>query len=295
MTVALRQFHMPFRNWFAPLPMHFFILGVAAVYFLMFIFVREAIVYSMGIDESERAAMAISMQLDRVDWRLPDSALAATVRKAYERGSEVFSKCVICHSEEENVTRYSPTLLDVVNADVGRFDRETDHADDYRYSSGIVSLRNAGASWGIPQLWAFVYNPRLFVPDTRMLFNGLSESPEGSAKQSAVADRAIRELLQYLSLSACVPSCKDPVILKIDVDSIRSYTSGAKQFWLDSRERSFACVRQRDSLSSGKFLAFELGGRPVAGGSAQFLIMPRDRAKEYPPCTIDLARRHAPF
>ncbi len=92
------------------------------------------------------------------------------------KGAKVFNKCKSCHKLEDGANGTGPTLFGVVNRSVAAI-------DGFGYSSAATSH---GGAWGYEELYAFLENPKGYMPGTKMTFAGLRKS----------ADRA--NLIAYL-------------------------------------------------------------------------------------------------
>ncbi|WP_296535562.1 cytochrome c family protein [Rhizorhabdus sp.] len=83
-------------------------------------------------------------------------------------GKSVFAKCAPCHSVIADQNRIGPTLSGIVGGKAGT-------VTNYAYSP---ALKASGIIWTMPELDAYLANPRARVPGTRMFFAGLSKAED---------------------------------------------------------------------------------------------------------------------
>ena len=120
-------------------------------------------------------------------------ALAASAEGDPKRGANAYRACAACHALEPGLHLSGPSLAGVIGRTAGT-------ADGYgRYSKG---LKEAGFQWNDAALDGWLENPPAMIPDTYMVFRGISDadartdliafllraaSPDGGGKK-AVAD-----------------------------------------------------------------------------------------------------------
>jgi cytochrome c len=80
------------------------------------------------------------------------------------KGRRVFTKCMSCHVVAEGQNRSGPSLYGVVG-------REAGSVENFRYSPANA---DSGIVWTEETLFAYLENPRAFIPGTYMAFPGLS-------------------------------------------------------------------------------------------------------------------------
>lgn len=86
-----------------------------------------------------------------------------------QNGATIFKKCTSCHTAEKGgPNKIGPDLYNVVGAPKGK------HAG-YTYSQ---AMEKKGGSWTYDDLNHFLYDPRQFVPGTKMSFIGLKNDQE---------------------------------------------------------------------------------------------------------------------
>ena len=90
-------------------------------------------------------------------------------------GETIAARCASCHTigrgEDALV---GPNLYDIVGASVGR-------DPDFNYSGAFRSLGEEGAIWTFERLDAYLENPAIAVPGTRMGFSGISDETDRAA------------------------------------------------------------------------------------------------------------------
>lgn len=86
-----------------------------------------------------------------------------------EQGAVVFKKCTSCHTiEPGGPNRIGPNLHNIVGAEKAKH-------PDYAYSQAMSAK---GGKWTYDDLNVYLYNPRLFVPGTKMSFVGIKDDKE---------------------------------------------------------------------------------------------------------------------
>jgi cytochrome c len=86
-----------------------------------------------------------------------------------QNGAVVFKKCTSCHTAEKGgPNKIGPDLYNVLGAPKGKH-------EGYTYSS---SMEKKGGNWTYEDLNHFLYDPRQFVPGTKMSFAGLKNDQE---------------------------------------------------------------------------------------------------------------------
>lgn len=82
-------------------------------------------------------------------------------------GKQVFAQCAACHSIN-GTNGIGPSLKGVVGRKAGTF-------PGFRYSR---AMKNAGISWTVQNLSAYIANPQGVVPGNLMPFSGLPQAKE---------------------------------------------------------------------------------------------------------------------
>lgn len=86
-------------------------------------------------------------------------------------GEKLFRQCKSCHTVEAGKNRVGPTLH-------GVFGRKAGAVEDFKgYSDG---LKSSGIVWDAKTLDPYLNNPKAVIPDSRMVFAGVTK-PEDRA------------------------------------------------------------------------------------------------------------------
>jgi cytochrome c len=104
---------------------------------------------------------------------VPTAALAQSV----EDGQRVFNKCRACHQVGENARNLVGPVLN------GLMGRKAGTIEGYQYSE---ANKNSGIVWDEATFREYIRNPRKKIPNTKMVFAGLSD------------EKDIENLLAYL-------------------------------------------------------------------------------------------------
>lgn len=80
-------------------------------------------------------------------------------------GQRVFGQCRTCHTVEAGVNRVGPSLKGIVGRAAGTI-------PNFRYSN---ANKNSGITWTEETLFAYLENPREYIPGTYMSFVGLRQ------------------------------------------------------------------------------------------------------------------------
>jgi cytochrome c len=82
------------------------------------------------------------------------------------RGKQLYVQCMICHTIKKNA---------IGPRHMGLFGRKAGSLPDYNYS---IALRNSGIVWNEQMLDRWLSGPAKMVPETKMIFAGISEAGE---------------------------------------------------------------------------------------------------------------------
>jgi len=94
-----------------------------------------------------------------------------------ENGKEVWNKCRACHQLGEGAKNMVGPVLN------GLFGRKAGTVEGFNYSD---ANKNSGITWDEPTFREYIKNPRAKIPNTKMVFVGLSD------------ERDIEDLLAFL-------------------------------------------------------------------------------------------------
>jgi cytochrome c len=81
------------------------------------------------------------------------------------RGQRIFMQCRTCHAIEPGVNKVGPSLHGLIGRKAGT-------VANFRYSNGN---KNSGVTWTEDTLFAYLENPREYIPGTTMSFVGLRQ------------------------------------------------------------------------------------------------------------------------
>lgn len=91
------------------------------------------------------------------------------VKANAQEGAFIFKKCTSCHTAEKGgPNKIGPDLYNVVGAPKGKH-------SGYTYSA---AMEKKGGTWTYEDLNHFLYEPRQFIPGTKMSFVGLKNDQE---------------------------------------------------------------------------------------------------------------------
>ncbi|MCY4259508.1 MAG: cytochrome c family protein [Rhodobacteraceae bacterium] len=84
------------------------------------------------------------------------------------KGARVWAKCRACHKLEEGVNTVGPSLYNIIGQLAGS-------VPGFSYSDAML---NYGQAWTDESMYAFLANPREYMPGTKMSFAGLKKSAD---------------------------------------------------------------------------------------------------------------------
>ncbi|WP_291178960.1 c-type cytochrome [Hyphomicrobium sp.] len=100
----------------------------------------------------------------------PAQVVLALPTASAENGAGSFKKCLACHSAEKGAaSKAGPNLWGVLGRPHGSL------ADFKGYSD---AMQGKGGDWTYADLAAFLHKPKEFVPGTKMIFAGISDTGE---------------------------------------------------------------------------------------------------------------------
>lgn len=86
-----------------------------------------------------------------------------------DEGKKVFNKCKACHTAEKGAgAKVGPDLWNVVERPKASFDH-------FNYSD---AMKSKGGKWTYEELNHFIFDPRKYVPGTKMTFAGLKDTQQ---------------------------------------------------------------------------------------------------------------------
>lgn len=116
---------------------------------------------------------------------LSGGASASAADGNAERGEEIYTRCLACHTLAQN--RVGPRHC-------GLFDRKAGSVPNYAYSP---AMKKYGVTWNEEALDRFIENPMKTVPGTKMGYAGIKDAQERA------------DLIAYLKRSTSDPeTCK---------------------------------------------------------------------------------------
>ena len=81
------------------------------------------------------------------------------------RGERVFAQCRTCHAVEAGVNKVGPSLKGIIGRQAGSI-------ANFRYSP---ANKNSGITWTEDVMFAYLENPRQYMPGTYMSYVGLKQ------------------------------------------------------------------------------------------------------------------------
>lgn len=103
----------------------------------------------------------------------PAEPLPVLLAKAdVSRGQSAAKKCASCHSfEKGGANKVGPNLWNVVGA-------PSAHIQGFSYSAAMKERAAKGGKWGFEDIYAFLLNPKGYLPGTSMGFAGIPAAQE---------------------------------------------------------------------------------------------------------------------
>ena len=89
-----------------------------------------------------------------------------------ENGEKVYKKCKACHMVGENAkNRVGPPINGIVDQAWGA-------TADFKYSKTLLEGKDAGRTWDVETLDAYLKNPKEIIPKGKMAFAGLRKDKD---------------------------------------------------------------------------------------------------------------------
>ncbi len=89
-----------------------------------------------------------------------------------DKGKKIAKKCVSCHSfAKGGKNKVGPNLFSIMGSDRAA-------AAGYNYSAAIKKM---GGKWGFVDMDQFLTKPKIFLPGTKMAFNGVKSAADRAA------------------------------------------------------------------------------------------------------------------
>jgi cytochrome c len=114
-----------------------------------------------------RAALSIAVA---ATWLAATAALAD--EGSAENGADVFKKCRACHEIGPNAkNKVGPQLNGIIG-------RKASSVEGFAYSDASHAAAAGGLVWTEETLFKYLYDPRAFMPRTKMAFAGLRDEQD---------------------------------------------------------------------------------------------------------------------
>jgi cytochrome c2 len=105
-------------------------------------------------------------------WGENGDLVSLSISDSLSHGALLFKSCAACHSTGVLSGGLGPTLLQVVDRDIGGLDDYEDYSPALQAISGV---------WTEERLDEFLADPQAFVPGTTMIYPGIDDSDERGA------------------------------------------------------------------------------------------------------------------
>jgi cytochrome c len=144
-------------------------------------------------------------------------AVAAQAEPDLEAGAKLFSKCTSCHKIGSNTKKRVGPNLNELNG------RIAGSIEDFPYSKSMTMAGQEGLIWTNETLDAFLADPKVYIPKTRMSYRGMKD-PEDRLNLIAYLNTFSANMASH---SAGDPHDLDPAILALVGDKeYGEYLSG---------------------------------------------------------------------
>ena len=90
-----------------------------------------------------------------------------------QEGEKIFNKiCTLCHTgTKDGPNKVGPNLWKIVGNTAA-------HKEDFNYSAAMLARKASGAVWNQEELYRFLFNPKQYVPGTKMAYAGVKDDKE---------------------------------------------------------------------------------------------------------------------
>jgi cytochrome c len=124
--------------------------------------------YKIAIMEKETNITSTSKTLPEI---LDITSIMA--QASIQEGEKIFNRiCTLCHTgTKDGPNKVGPNLWKIVGSKAA-------HKEDFNYSSAMLARQASGAVWNQEELYRFLFNPKQYVPGTKMAYAGIKDDKE---------------------------------------------------------------------------------------------------------------------
>ncbi|MBI28291.1 MAG: Cytochrome c-552 [Alphaproteobacteria bacterium MarineAlpha5_Bin11] len=121
------------------------------------------------IEIPEESISKSTMETSNIGQEVIESIVPLLTKASIEKGGKIAKQCSACHSfNNGDPNKLGPNLYEIINKPVAS-------VNGYNYSA---ALNNLGGNWNYEQLNQFLYNPKNYVPGTKMSYKGLKKTED---------------------------------------------------------------------------------------------------------------------